>query len=273
MDHIFKYSVLMATPDASRGERVNVGIAVYLEDRIDVRFAELSKVRALTGSDWTEYANGYGRCLAQYFSTGAEACARIVDVQALDPVIKASDLGWFSAEGVEQYEPRVRELLSAMVFKPKAEAERPKSTRINTEIAKLLKKTEVLATREETIDSHKVVRDYFVEDDLRADFAQQNGVLRVAATLDLRRPHVDIKEATLKAIVLDRARKVYDEGTQRIGVYALCPSDASASDQFKSHLSLLHEYSDQVYNWEVPTERNKFMNYVYSGVASAGALL
>ena len=171
----------------------------------------------------------------------------------------------------EQYEGRVSELLRAMVMRPKVSRDRPKSTRINTEIARQLKGVQALATQEESLDSHKVVRDLLVEDDLHADFAQRNGVLRVAATLDLRRPRVDFKEATLKAVVLDRAGDRYKgEGVQRIGIYAARNLEV---DQFRSHIRLLNEYSDAVYNWEDPGQRQKFMNVVYLGMGTTGPLV
>ena len=34
MAHIFKYAVLMAIPDPARGERVNVGLVIFREDRM-----------------------------------------------------------------------------------------------------------------------------------------------------------------------------------------------------------------------------------------------
>ena len=53
MAHTYEYAVLTAVPNPRRGERVNVGIIVFRDDRIDVRFKEaVYKLRALTGENW-----------------------------------------------------------------------------------------------------------------------------------------------------------------------------------------------------------------------------
>src|SRR3546814_4918881 len=51
MAHIYKYTILQAVPDPRRGECVNVGVAVFLPDRVDVRFSDLAKVKAIARGD------------------------------------------------------------------------------------------------------------------------------------------------------------------------------------------------------------------------------
>ncbi len=265
MATVFNYSVLMAVPDPRRGERVNVGIVVFAPGGLDVRLTELGKVRALTGNDWTGYAMDATRRLKERFATSEEACAALERAEPFDPLLRATTPAWFSIDSVSDYEARVRDLLTALVVRPKALVRREKATRINTEIARQLKQSNVLAAPDDVIESHKVVRDYTVEDELRADFAQRNGVLRIAATLDLRRPAVNIRDAALKAIVLDRAKAVYGNDTLRIGVFAASNDDLPRLHQ---HLELLKDYSDETYNWANPEERRGFMQFVHSGFAS-----
>jgi hypothetical protein len=259
---VFNYAVLMAIPDPRRGERVNVGIVVFAPGGLDVRLTEMGKVKALTGNDWSSYATSAARRLRERYTSSDEAHAAITAAEPFDPILRATSPAWFALDSLNDYEGRIREILSALVVRPKRTAEKAKTTRINTEIARELKQSDVLAAHDEPMDSHKVVRDYCVEDELRADFAQRNGVLRVAATLDLRRAHVDIREATLKAIVLDRAKKVYGHDARRIGVYAALPEEMP---HFKQHLELLHDYSDEVFNWQIEGERAGFMQFVKSG--------
>lgn len=261
MATVFNYAVLMAIPDPRRGERVNVGIVVFTPGSLDVRLTEMGKIKALTGSDWSAYASSAARRLKERFPSSEAAQAAMASSEVFDPILRATTPAWFAIDSINDYEARVRDILSSLVVRPKQTPVKAKTTRINTEIARELKQSSVLATHDETIESHKVVRDYFVEDELRADFAQQNGVLRVAATLDLRRPHVNIREATLKAIVLDRAKKIYVDA-RRIGVFAALPDEIP---NFKQHLELLHDYSDEVFNWEVVEERRGFMQFVQSG--------
>jgi hypothetical protein len=269
MAHIYNYAVLMAIPDPGRGERVNVGVVVFLDNRIDVRFAELSKVRAITGQRWEEYVKGVERRLIDRFSSGLEAQEEIARAPQFDKVFHASDVAQFSIYSESDYEARVREILDTLVTRPKLAEIKFRTTRINTEIAKQLRKVKVLAAKDEPLHTHKVVRNYLVEDELHADFAQMNGVLRCAATLDLRRPHADIKETTLKAITLDRARATRSEPVERIGVYATATPD---SKEHRYHIELLGDYSERTFNWEDPDGRRAFMNFVYSGLGAKGSL-
>src|SRR5437868_1430475 len=135
MAHIFKYAVLMAIPDPARGERVNVGLVIFREDRIDVRFAELSKVRAITGNDWGEYALDVGRRIIETYASPQEAQEAFAAQARFDPVFRATDLSWFAVDGhAAQYEARVQELLDAMVKRPKTPAPVTRSSRFNTQI-------------------------------------------------------------------------------------------------------------------------------------------
>ncbi|HKD23711.1 MAG TPA: hypothetical protein VKB71_16965, partial [Rhizomicrobium sp.] len=184
-------------------------------------------------------------------------------VESLEPVIRPSDTGWFSAETTQDYEDRVSEILESLVRRPRAESKK-KSSRINTEITREFKRAGALAKPTESIEDHKVVRDYLVavDEDLRADFALKNGAYHVTATLDLRRDQVHIKEATWKAIVLDRAKAVLPRTTRRLGVYAAAPQ----AHQFKSHIQLLGEYADDVFNWADHDDRQRYTHAIYQAM-------
>ena len=48
MEAVYDYAILRVSPDARRGESVNVGVAVFLPHRLDVRILpSLAKVAAL----------------------------------------------------------------------------------------------------------------------------------------------------------------------------------------------------------------------------------
>jgi len=258
MAHTFEYAILMAVPDPRRGERVNVGLAVFLPDRVDVRFAAVSKIAALVGGNWTSYTEEVKRRLLS--QRGPAAAEMIAANPQIDPVIQASDLAFLSVEGASEYEKTVNEILNALVIKPRAEIH-PRTTRINTEIAREFRREHILADTHEPIESKKVVRDFIIEDELKADFALQNGILHVAATLDLRRPTVDIKEPALKAVVLDRAKKQHGPEVQCIGVYAV---GEMTRQHFKTHLELLNDYADVVYNWADTRGKREFSSTILS---------
>lgn len=255
MARTFEYAVLMAIPDRRRGERVNVGIMILLDDRIDIRLPAASKIGAIAGGNWSAYARDLQRRLAIEYKTGGEAARAISVVPQVDPIIEASDLAPLVLESASDYEDTVTEILDTLVIKPKAAHVRSKATRINAEISREFRHEGMLATADQPIESRKVVRNFPIENELKADFALRNGSMHVAATLDLRRTAVNIKEAALKAIVLDRAKEHFGSDTMSIGIYA---TSEDAMGQFKTHVELLTEYSDKCFNWSDEGQRQEF---------------
>jgi hypothetical protein len=119
----------------------------------------------------------------------------------------------------------------------------------------------LLAKRDETVEDHKVVRDFAIDanEGIIADFAFKNGKLLVASTLDLRKSASGIEHAALSSIKLDKARRKYDQ-VRTIGVYAV---DKGMKDNFSSHLKLLGEYADDVYEWSDYEGSRSFQRIVF----------
>lgn len=260
---IFSYAILQAIPNPRRGERVNVGIVVFLPDRIDVRFPEIRKARAIASGNWAQYALDVTARLNTAVS-GANAPEHALEKFSIsEPLIQCSSLGKFSIEKPEQYEMRVKEILSSLVANQR---DRPKTrtTRINTEIANAFKAIKVLAKKGDSLDQHKVIRDYTIspEEDLKADFIAKNGVYHVTATLDLRQATPSKGDAAIKAIVLDKAKDVFANNVQRLGVYA-APHDAS---HLKPHINLLKDYADDTFNWMNPDDQRRYTRSIYSAL-------
>jgi hypothetical protein len=259
MAHIFKYAILTAIPDPRRGERVNVGIVVLLKDRIDVKFAGLSKVSALTGGEWNSYASDVEKRLISRFKSGEQAEESIRSHPQLDPIFHASDIALMSVRSLSDYDTRIKEILASLVIRPRSQSEQ-KVTRINTQISRQLRLVKVLAGPDETIDSRKVIRDFPISPakGLVADFALKNGAWHIMATLDLRKSHVRIDEAALKAITLNKARAVYRDEAKLIGVYAA----PDGVQEVKPSVALLKDYADKAYNWMNDKDRKAFIGAI-----------
>jgi hypothetical protein len=263
MAHIFNYAVLTAIPDPTRGERVNVGIVAFRPAGADVQFAELSKVRALAGGDWSDYAEDVRQRLIGQFQ-GQDA-QEFLNGLPLDPIFKISDLAWFSADNEDEYAARIKQIMESLVLRPRGPSH-TRTTRINTEIARQFKVLQVLATPEQTINDHKLVRDFSIsaEEELVADFALRNGQMHVAATLDLRKARTRLDEAALKAVTLDKAKEVYPDGVRRIGVYA---APLGTHHDYRAHIELLKDYSDVTYNWLAPDDQRTFTRDIQKAAA------
>ncbi len=261
----------MAIPDRGRGERVNVGVVVFQPDNhVDVRIAEIGKLRALTGATWDSYAGDMRLRLLMRLGNSNNALEELKASPRFDPYFESSSPGWFSAGALDEYQASVRELLDTLVYKPKTVEIRQKTTRINTEIARVFKRSDVLARKDEPIEDHRVHRDVFIEDDLQADFVQKNGVYRAVTTLELRRAHIDVREAAIKALTLDRARAKLGKKTIRICVYA---SNDPDEKEARSSIGMVSNYAHHTFNWENPDQRKRFINSIYSAMGKEGALL
>lgn len=267
MVRTFEYAILTAIPNPRRGERVNVGVVIFREDRIDVRYRQAAyKLRALTGESWESRLESAATCLSNLFQPGVRAENVLSDYRLLEPLISLSGLGWLRTSDEVDYEAKVEEILKALVSLPRSERFE-RRTRINTEIASVLRKARVLAAAGETIDDHKIVRDFSIDDreGLTADFALKNGKLHVASTLDLRKQTAGLGDAALKSIVLDKARKMYHNDVKTIGVYAV---DVDMADNFRSHIDLLRDYAEEVYDWQDRESRIRFQHRLYDALGS-----
>ena len=267
MEHTFKYAILKAVPDSRRGERVNVGIVVLRDDHDpDIRFSGLAKVRSLAAGDWAGYADRVQQKIYDTFWQTGTTNLFLEKYASVERVIRVSDIALFVADNEQTYERRVMEILDSLVIVPKEER-RQRSSRINTEMAAEFRKVNALASNEDMEYSGKIVRDFYIslEEELKADFALQNGVLHATATLDLRGLSVNISRATLPALVLDKATKVFGEKTKRYGVYAASYSELP---RFTPHIKILADYSEQTFNWMNPEDRRAYTQRIYSAMNS-----
>lgn len=208
----YKYTILTAVPDPRRGERVNVGIMVFRDSDLDVRFRLASyKLKALTGINWDSRIENAQAKIAAAFDKDAPPEDVLRRIAAIDPLFLPVGMGTLTASNLPDYERSVDEILSALVLLPKRQKTTDAGqTRINTEIAKVFKKDKVLAKPEESISKKRIVRGLPValNEGLEADFALQNGKLHIASTLDLRKHNATIAEAALWEERFPRVQRV-----------------------------------------------------------------
>src|SRR2546429_9121089 len=115
MANTYKYTILTAVPDARRGERVNVGIVVFRDDFLDVRFRQASsKLKALTGATWESRIYSVQERIEQLFERGAQAETILEKIQNIDPIISSVGLGSINVAG-DDYESVTEEIISSLV--------------------------------------------------------------------------------------------------------------------------------------------------------------
>lgn len=209
MDRCFKYCVLRLMPDPVRGEVVNIGLIVFVDDRIDLRIGKnLAKAQALVPNFSLEG-------LAEMQDELGDIAADLSPEEAITFLkhygpFTVSDIGFMTASEAT-YEAKIDQLMRWLVSPPAKASAREGRSRLATEIRSELKRHKILASTVEDIYQNKIVAGYELpgDDDLSVDFAIKNGLYRFTQVIDYRTTpkgvHNKIKEVSLKAIAIHQA--------------------------------------------------------------------
>lgn len=265
MDHIFNYAVVQAMPDRRRGERVNIGLMIFGPDGIDLRISETRKLAALAAGSWDADIDAFASAIRSLDDPSLPAQERMDRVTLLENQFVSTGRGWFEIRRATEYEKVVGEIVDGLVTRRKAPRSRDGST-VVAEISAELRGAEILASRDDELQSGKVIRNFPIGDGLEADFAQLNGQFHVAAVLDLRANSPRLAQAALKAVVLDRAQAVVPNyKVQKIGVFAAAPARLG---ELHDNLAILRPYADELVNWEDPSDRKELKRIFFDAYNS-----
>jgi hypothetical protein len=273
MAHSYEYAVLTAVPNPRRGERVNVGIIVFRPDGFDVRFKQAEyKLRALTGDSWKARIESAEMSLKSLFDPNQSASDALEKIKIVDPLFQPSGLGFLKPASEDEYNILVEQILASLVALPPKREKAETKTRINTEIASAFRKVNILAKKDETIEDNKVVPNFVIDSDegLIAPFALKNGKLIVTSTLDLRKSSTGLAESALSSIILDKAKRRYNDDVKTLGVYAV---DRGMKENFGSLLNLLNDYADDLFDWSDIDGNRRFRRTVYDALKVEGEWL
>src|SRR4051794_7852586 len=119
MEHIYKYAVLRVMPDPRRGEVVNIGLAVFHADTVDVHVApSLGKIIALDPSVDIEQYQKLPDALKQWATRFDSVEDRINAIRHFG-MVTISELGQFRVTEGVTYAEHVKRLMQTLVV-PKA---------------------------------------------------------------------------------------------------------------------------------------------------------
>lgn len=272
----FKFSVVQLATEQDRGERLNVGVVVFNDDRLDVRVGRrLEKVRAISAAiepdDVRRALEGMVTLDGKLRDRGAELNERLRFLSKLGP-LTLSRFGEFEADGASTYEARVASILKALVdAEPAPMRPKEKRSKLLTQMKRIFRDEKVLAKRDEDLSSHRIVPGYEVAEGLTADLVLKNGAYHVVETVDASGDESTVRKAIseigVAALVLERARMKFGDGTSARLVY-----EASSSLERVAMPSLeaaAHQGAELV-NWASAADRGKFVHYLSSLATPTG---
>jgi hypothetical protein len=268
MEPFFEYAVLRATPDALRGETLNIGLVVFHPQSIDVRLAP--SLRKLLTVDSTVDLNDIlelPESLKQW-ATRFDSVEQKFEAIRNYGIVSLSARGRFVVTPSVTYDDHVTRLMLTLVVPKQREGVTAAPTnRITTRLKEMFEKQEILGRNIDDLKRHLVVPNFPIDrnENLYAEFALKNGSLWVTETTDFRAktkgPLDNSRVAAFAAIKLHKAKKRF-RGAKAFVVYA-----ASGESEVSSQLNLLRDYADMIVNIR---SKGQMADYMQQMLSAAG---
>lgn len=273
MAHTYNYSIIQLIPDVRRGETINIGLVVYLPNKVDVRiFPTLSKIRAINAQIDIQQLYDLPNDINSWLEGVTDIEERYSALKNFG-FISVSKPGWFTLEQPDEYDRYIEKLVVEFI-KPRARIYRrvDNRTKLSVSIRNTLKKQRILGADVEDINKHLVVQKFPIDpsENLFADFALKNGVYRITETVDFRsesKGDTDKnRDAAFAAITLDKATKILGTDTIKYVIYA---ASAKTEKTIEPQLNLLSDYASKVLNYLSQDDYAFYINELMSAATQS----
>lgn len=265
----FKYSLIRVTPNLEKGETINVGLIVYLDDKIDIRMLNsVTKLRAIDKGLNQEYLDELSLSLFDLSS-------KINDIYMLPHLFKGSlslsSFGMFTLKSSgDTYESKISELMNRLV-NPHRQSHKKSKRRVFFDIKDTFVKQGIFSKYSEDLYQHKIVANYPISDDegLVADFLLKNGKYHLTETLDFRSENLkkQMGEAAISALTIAKAEEIYSSNLDSFVIYA---AETTAQEKSaKQQLNLLEKHTNHLINAFSKDD----MRFYYEKMLNAASML
>lgn len=240
MGHFYKYSVIQLAAHPSRSERLNLGLAIFDNQKLQIHVARnLDKLKALSAAINLDDVRAAALRLAEIdtftIKQGVlDVSSRLNELRMLSPM-EFSPLGQFSAPDQAAFENAVRLLLAKLVEPEPAPAKpaKQRSGSLRDDIRHALRARRILARKGESLDTHRVIEDHVFAEGLSADLLLKNGAMHVMEIVDASISETPVKRAVaniaVSALVFEQARMTFgDEKTSSKLIYHASPAIESS---------------------------------------------
>jgi DUF3037 family protein len=270
MAHCYKFALIRLAPDDTRDERINIGIVVVTDDGLDVRVSRrLEKTHAisaaLTPEALRELVQNLKGLDERLQHDGMEADARLELLARVGP-LSLSKAGTFDAGDLSAYEERIGSIMKALVEpEPALPRIREKRSKLLTQVKAIFRQERVLAKKDETLDSHRIVPSYQLDQGLVADLVLRNGAVHVVETVDATGSEGALRKAIgdigISALVLERARMKFGDKTHARLVYN---ASSALENVARPSLDAAAHQGAELTNWGSANDRHKFIHALAS---------
>lgn len=268
MNHSSKFSVIQFVAHPIRNERINIGIVIFGDDGIDVRVSKrLERVRSLSGAVDIEQIRQSVLGLRD-IDAHARSIGEISEDERLESFssfssFDFSSMGTFDAQSSFDYENAIASLLQKLV-EPEpapARAAKARSSRLLSTLKKALRQERILARKDETIDSHRVVSNYQIVEGLAANLVLKNGAMHVFEAVDAlsddASPIKVFKDIGYSTLVFEQARMTFGETTTCARL--IYQASADMERVAKPALDAAAHQGAELVNWESREDRVKLV--------------
>lgn len=272
MAHCYNFFVLQFSASAPRHERLNIGIAILADGRLDVRLPRtLHKVHAISQALDESAIRSAAENLAELYPLAGDANTpvevKLENLRGVSP-FDLSLLGSFSAGSSQAYEFEVERLIKSLVdpepLPAKVRLKRPSPLAVLLRNA--FRQERILAPKGEDLSHHRVVTNVPLAEGFAADFVLKNGQFHVIETVDAAReslsPKTVVANVAVSALTIEQAKIKFGEAaTQGRLVYQASAETETAA---RSALSAAEHQGIELVNWASGDDQRRLLSHIAS---------
>jgi|SRR5579863_5407627 len=264
MEHSYNFSVLQLSPFRYRGERVNIGVVVFLPDTLDVRLiSSWKKVLALRSDMDLDNLSLLPAELNAWTKGITDIDSRRSLISNFGTIDLTPTSTFLVSEGIE-YENQLAHLMQNLVEAPPIRRKLAgRGATLTAELRNVFSDYGLLSRATKDIQKHLVVQHFPISarEGLIADFAVKNSIYHITKTVDFRQGQVDskskVREVSFSAVVLDQSLKILGAKTKRYFVYT---SSGESRRALTPHLDLIAQYADRIVNYSTEKDRKAYIS-------------
>lgn len=264
----YQYSIIRLSPDHVKGEIINVGIIIYLNESLDIRtLQQKNKIQAITKNLTLESLQNFTEDLNWLYqlNTDSENFYKLFSGSII-----ISSPGRFTLSGSMTYEKQVDILFEKYITSPRLQKRNTQNKRIITQLKNIFDKAGILGRDLSDISKHRVVTNYPIAEGegIYAELLLKNGAYHLTETLDLRTDNNKQKtgESALKAITISKAKSILSGNVNSFVIYASV--DSQQDKKLIPQLNLIDNYADSIFNINSKEDMSSYYDHIFNAAGT-----